>query len=102
VLMLGDVDLTSSTGKLMLAMLSAVAEMERDLLVERTKAGLAKAKAEGKKFGRRPLTTPRQQQEIRKMLAGGTSVSEVARKYSVSRATIINIRAALAATGEAA
>lgn len=94
VLMLGDVDLTSSTGKLMLAMLSAVAEMERDLLVERTKAGLAKAKAEGKKFGRKPLTTPRQQQEIRKLLAGGTSVSELARKYNVSRATIINIRAA--------
>ena len=53
VLQLGKLDLTSAAGKLMLNMLAAVAEMERDLLVERTQSGLARAKAEGKTLGRR-------------------------------------------------
>jgi putative DNA-invertase from lambdoid prophage Rac len=48
VLQLGKLDLTSSAGKLMFAMLAAMAEMERDLLVERTQAGLERAKAEDK------------------------------------------------------
>lgn len=50
VLQLGKLDLTSPAGKLMLAMLAAVAEMERDLIVERTQAGLARAKAEGRRW----------------------------------------------------
>lgn len=49
---LGTTDLTSTAGKLLLSMLAAVAEMERDLLIERTQSGLARAKAEGKKLGR--------------------------------------------------
>jgi len=44
---LGGTDLTSSAGKMVLAMLSAFAEMERDLIMERTQAGLARARAEG-------------------------------------------------------
>ncbi|MFK9330541.1 recombinase family protein, partial [Escherichia coli] len=48
---LGNTDLTSAAGKLLLSMLAAVAEMERDLLIERTQAGLSRAKAEGKKLG---------------------------------------------------
>ncbi|QYF93572.1 recombinase family protein [Massilia sp. PAMC28688] len=58
VLQLGKLDLTSPAGKLKLAMLAAVAEMERDLIVERNQAGLARAKAEGKVLGKRPKTTP--------------------------------------------
>src|SRR4051794_16153215 len=54
-LALGGVDLTSSTGKLTMNVLNAVAEFERDLLVERTQAGLSRAKAEGKTLGR-PLS----------------------------------------------
>jgi len=45
-------------------MLAAVAEMERDLLIERTQAGLARAKAEGKKLGRPSKTTPEQREAI--------------------------------------
>ncbi|MFD2270879.1 recombinase family protein [Undibacterium arcticum] len=58
VLQLGKLDLGSPAGKLMLAMLAAVAEMERDLLVERTQAGLARAKAEGKKRSAGRLKRP--------------------------------------------
>ena len=73
-------------------MLSAVASMERDLLIERTQAGLARAKAEGKRLGRPCKTTEAQRLEIRDLLAHGASVSEVARTYGVSRANILSIR----------
>lgn len=92
VLQLGKVDLASVAGKLLLTMLVAVAEMERDLLVERTQAGLQRARAQGKRLGRPVKTTDKQRQEIRSLLALGHSVSDVARQFSVSRATIIGIR----------
>lgn len=92
VLQLGTTDLTSTAGKLLLSMLAAVAEMERDLLVERTQAGLARAKAEGKMLGRPSKTTPEQRSDIRHRLSAGESVSSVARDYGVSRANIIGIR----------
>jgi DNA invertase Pin-like site-specific DNA recombinase len=92
VLQLGNTDLTSPAGKLLLSMLAAVAEMERDLLIERTQAGLARAKAEGKTLGRPSKTTPEQQTEIRLRLSYGESVSALARDYGVSRANIIGVR----------
>jgi DNA invertase Pin-like site-specific DNA recombinase len=94
VLQLGTTDLTSAAGKLLLSMLAAVAEMERDLLVERTQAGLQRAKAEGKTLGRPSKTTSAQRTEIRHRLDAGQSVSAVARAYGVSRANIIGIRSA--------
>ena len=57
VLQLGKVDLASVAGKLLLTMLVAVAEMERDLLVERTQAGLNRARSQGKRLGRPFKTT---------------------------------------------
>ena len=92
VLQLGSTDLTSVAGKLLLTMLAAVAEMERDLLVERTQAGLQRAKAQGKKLGRPVKTTTEQRQSIRDDLKCGKSVSQMARQYAVSRATVIGIR----------
>jgi putative DNA-invertase from lambdoid prophage Rac len=91
VLQLGTTDLTSAAGKLLLTMLAAVAEMERDLLVERTQAGLARAKAEGKKLGRPSKTSQEQREQIRCQLAAGESVSALARLYGVSRASIYGI-----------
>lgn len=92
VLQLGNVDLTSPAGKMMLTMLSAVAEMERSLIVERTKAGQARAWAEGKTKGRPSKTTPGQRQEIIAKLQRNVSVSAVAREYGISRASVIVIR----------
>lgn len=54
-LAVGGVDLTSSTGKLTMGVINAVAEFERDLLVERTQAGLRRARAEGKRIAAREL-----------------------------------------------
>ncbi len=92
VLQLGNTDLTSTAGKLIRKVLAAVAEMERDLLIERTRAGLARARERGKLLGRRPKTTPEDRQAIRRGLDEGASVSEMARRYGISRATVISIR----------
>jgi putative DNA-invertase from lambdoid prophage Rac len=91
VLQLGKLDLASAAGKMMLTMLAAVAEMERDLLVERTQSGLARAKSEGKTLGRPSKTTSEQRAEITGKYAQGESVSALARLYGVSRASILGI-----------
>ena len=91
VLQLGKLDLASTAGKLMLTMLAAVAEMERDLLVERTQSGLARARAAGKVLGRPTLTTLEQRKEITAQFANGASISALARSYGVSRASIMRI-----------
>ncbi|GAB3389196.1 recombinase family protein [Massilia agri] len=93
VLQLGKLDLTSAAGKLMLTMLAAVAEMERDLLVERTQSGLMRAKAEGKTLGRPVSTTADQREAIIKRYQGGAgeSISALARTYGISRASVMRI-----------
>ncbi len=91
VLQLGKLDLTSPAGKLMLNMLAAVAEMERDLLIERTQSGLARARIEGKILGRPPKTTEKERTEIKNMKRDGASVSALSRTYGISRATILRI-----------
>ena len=91
VLQLGKLDLASAAGKMMLTMLAAVAEMERDLLVERTQSGLARAKSEGKTLGRPSKTTPEQRVEIIAKYEQGESVSALARLYAVSRANILGV-----------
>lgn len=91
VLQLGQLDLTSPAGKAMLTMLSAVAELERDLLIERTQAGLERAKAQGKKLGRRPKTSESQRAAIRSHHAAGAAVSQLAREFGISRASVLSI-----------
>lgn len=97
---LGGTDLTSPAGKLLLTMLSAVAEMERDILIERTQAGLARAVSEGKQLGRPIKTTPQDRAAILERLNQGDSVSAIARDFGVSRATIIGLRTKAAETAE--
>ena len=91
VLQLGNTDLSSPTGKLLLTMLVAVASMERGLLIERTQAGLLRAKSEGKRLGRPFKTTPEQKAEIVLRRNNGESVASLAREYGVSRATVTEI-----------
>lgn len=91
---LGGVDLASPTGKLLVTMLAAVAEMERDLLIERTRLGINRARSEGRPIGRPAKTSPEQRRELLGLLAAGQSVSALARKYDVSRATVIAVRSA--------
>jgi DNA invertase Pin-like site-specific DNA recombinase len=91
VLQLGKLDLNSAAGKLMLTMLAAVAEMERDLLVERTQSGLARARAEGKILGRPVSTTEEQRITMAQQYQAGASISGLARAFGVSRASVMRI-----------
>ncbi|MBR8177957.1 recombinase family protein [Burkholderia ambifaria] len=92
-LSLGGVDLTSAAGRMTMQVLNAVAEFERDLLIERTYAGIARAKAEGKALGRPAALSSQQQDEVRQQLSAGASVARLARQYGTSRQTIMRVRA---------
>jgi len=97
-LALGNMDLTSPAGKMTMGVINAVAEFERDLLIERTQAGLARAKAEGKTLGRRPSLDEEQTRRVLSRLEGGNAVAALAREFNTSRQTIMRVRdAAIAA-----
>lgn len=85
---LGGTDLTSSTGKMTMQILAAVAEFERNLIIERTNAGVARARAQGKRIGRPPALTSLQEKNVFKRLQEGSSIRRVAKEYNVSRSTI--------------
>jgi len=87
-LALGGVDLTSPAGKMTMAVIAAVAEFERDLLVERTQAGLSRAKAQGKILGRPCALTTEQQEAIRRRRDEGASLGMLAKEFGVSRSSI--------------
>ncbi len=87
-LALGGVDLTSPAGRMTMQVIAAVAEFERDLLIERTQAGLSRAKAQGKTLGRPQSLSAAQQTEILVARKGGASLGVLATKYGVSRAAI--------------
>lgn len=94
-LALGGVDLTSAAGRMTMGVINAVAEFERDLLIERTRAGLERAKGEGRRLGRRPSLPPPAQEEVAAKLAAGETVSALARRHKVSRTTIRRVREAV-------
>lgn len=93
-LALGGLDLTSSAGTMTMNVLNAVAQFERDLLIERTQAGVARARASGKKFGRKPVLTERQKKAVLADLEAGETISATARKYRASRQTISRVKIA--------
>jgi DNA invertase Pin-like site-specific DNA recombinase len=82
------VDTTSDFAELVLAMLGVAAKLERRRILERTARGRADAKANGVKFGRKPILTPHQQKEARARVEAGEPQRSVARSYNVSQATI--------------
>lgn len=87
-LQLGGVDLTSAAGKMVMTVISAMAEFERDLLVERTQTGLQRAKAAGKRLGRPAALTDAQCADIRVERGQGRSYGQLASQYGVSRSAI--------------
>ena len=82
------VDTTTPAGKMLATMLSAFAQMEREILVERTYAGLASARARGRIGGRPRALTAVQVEQTQLMHRRGTTVSEIAQALSVGRSTV--------------
>ena len=88
-LALGGVDLTSPAGKMTMGVIAAVAEFERDLLIERTQSGLSRAKAAGKALGRPSALNEEHKAEIIQKRAAGASVRALAKEYNVGPSTIM-------------
>lgn len=81
------VDTKSPTGKLMLTMFAAMAQFEREIMLERQREGIAKAKAEGKYKGRKP-TVRNRAKEIRELKEKGMGATEIAKELNVGRASV--------------
>ncbi|CAG4925412.1 unnamed protein product [Acidocella sp. C78] len=86
-------DTGTSTGRLMIAVLGGLADVERDLIRTRTAEGRSRAKARGQHMGRPPALTPQQQAEARQRRAEGATLKELAQSYNVGRATISRMMA---------
>lgn len=84
------VDFRTPVGKLVLSILAAVAAMEREMLVERTKAGLKAAKAKGRIGGRRSSIPQLTIDSAMEMVASGVSIRKAAKKYGVSHTRLRN------------
>ncbi len=80
-------DTRNPTSKLMLTILGGVATWEREIMLERQREGIAKAKAEGKYKGRAP-TVRNQAEEIKALIAAGEKPAHVAKKLGVARSSV--------------
>jgi DNA invertase Pin-like site-specific DNA recombinase len=81
-------DTATSTGRLMIAVLGGLADVERDLIRTRTAEGRSRAKARGQHMGRPSKLTPQQQKEARRRRAEGETLKELAKSYNVGKSTI--------------
>jgi DNA invertase Pin-like site-specific DNA recombinase len=86
-------DSSTSTGRLMLAVLGGLADVERDLIRTRTAEGRSRATARGQHMGRPPALTAQQQAEARQRRDDGAGLKELADSYNVSMATISRLKA---------
>lgn len=87
-----NIDTTTPAGRMMMQMVGSFAEFERAMIRERTSAGLAQARAEGRVGGRRPKLNPKQRSEIAdSVISGRKSAAEMARIFGVSQPTVSRI-----------
>ena len=81
-------DTSSSTGKMMMKMIGVMEEWNREMLVERTKSGLARTRANGTKLGRKKITNPKMTAQIISLRDENKSIRAIATEVGVSTATI--------------
>jgi DNA invertase Pin-like site-specific DNA recombinase len=86
-------DTGTSTGRLMIAVLGGLADVERDLIRTRTAEGRSRAQKRGQRMGRKPKLTAAQQDEARRRRAEGATLAELARSYHVGKSTISRLTA---------
>jgi putative DNA-invertase from lambdoid prophage Rac len=91
-LALGGVDLTSPAGRMTMGVINAVAQFERELLIERTLSGQARARAQGVPFGRKPTFDETGRAAVLAKLKDGENIAAVARAFNTTRQTILRVR----------
>lgn len=84
-------DNQDALSNLMLQMMGAFAEFERELIKERQREGIAVAKTQGKRIGQPPKLTQKQIKEIRQRRANRESVADLAKEYGVARQTVYSV-----------
>ena len=84
------IDTATSTGRLMFNMLGAIAQFERELMLERQREGVAKAKAEGKYKGRAP-TARAKASEVLRLRGEGVGPTEIGKRLGIGRASVYRI-----------
>jgi DNA invertase Pin-like site-specific DNA recombinase len=84
-----NIDTSGPLGRAMLTIVGAISELERSLIVERVRAGMRRAKLEGRRIGCAPLNIDRAQVVADRL--SGMSLTSVAKKYHVSRATVCRL-----------
>ena len=89
------IDTSSATGELVLNLMGSIAQFERKMMLERQREGIAKAKAEGRYKGRKP-TARAKADEIRALSAEGVSLSEIARRLEIGKASVHRVLSATA------
>ena len=89
------IDTATGTGKLMLNLFASLAEFERDLIRERTKAGLKYAASQGRQGGRRPVITPAKLEMAQQLIAKGRTVREAAAAIKVGKTPLYEALRAL-------
>jgi DNA invertase Pin-like site-specific DNA recombinase len=82
------IDTETPTGRAMWQMIGVLAELERSLIGERTRAGAKAAKSRGVKFGRKPTVTPDRLHQARKLIRDGKTPTEAAKLMGIGRATL--------------
>ncbi|WP_425328567.1 recombinase family protein [Rummeliibacillus suwonensis] len=83
-------DTTTPTGKAMFGMLAVFAEFERDIIQQRTKAGLEAARAKGRKGGR-PSIDAKTKRQVKTLYNAGESATDIAKEFGIGRATVYKI-----------
>jgi DNA invertase Pin-like site-specific DNA recombinase len=84
-----NIDTGGALGRALLTIIAAIAELERSLIVERVRAGMRRAKLEGRRIGRAPLEVNRE--EVVRDRRSGMSLTKVAAKYHISRASVCRL-----------
>ena len=84
-----NVDTGGPLGRAMIVIIGAIAELERNLIVERVRAGMRRAKLEGRRIGRPPLQVDRE--AVLHDRARGHSLTELAKTYRISRTSVIRV-----------
>jgi len=84
-----NVDTSGPLGRAMIVIIGAIAELERNLIVERVRAGMRRARLEGRHIGRKPLEIDHE--SVLRHRAHGQSLAQIAKTFSVSRATVFRI-----------
>lgn len=87
-----NIETSSATGRLVFHVFAALAEFERNLVRERTMAGLAAARARGRQGGRKPILKPREVDQVRTLYADkSVPIEDICKRYKISRTTFYNL-----------